>query len=148
MGLILGVDAGNSKTELLAATLEGDPFAFVRGPGTNAHGRGADGCLADIAPLVQRAGLDAPAEHGAFFLCGVDIPSDIVDLTDAVTRTGWVRAATVDNDAFALLRAGSDAADVVAVVCGAGINCVGRAAGGVWRGIHPSVGRPGTGAAA
>jgi hypothetical protein len=67
VGLILGVDAGNSKTELLAATLEGDPFALVRGPGTNAHGRGADGCLADIAPLVQRAGLNAPAEHGAFF---------------------------------------------------------------------------------
>src|ERR671910_438354 len=40
------------------------------------------------------------------------------------------RGATVDNDTFALLRTGSDAVDAVAVVCGAGINCVGRAADG------------------
>jgi N-acetylglucosamine kinase-like BadF-type ATPase len=130
MGVVLGVDAGNSKTELLVATLDGEPSALVRGPGTNAHGAGADGCIADIARLVERAELQPPAEHGAFFLCGVDIPSDIVEVTEAVDRTGWVRAATVDNDTFALLRAGSDAADVVAVVCGAGINCAGRAADG------------------
>jgi N-acetylglucosamine kinase-like BadF-type ATPase len=130
MGVILGVDAGNSKTELLVATVDGEPSAFVRGPGTNAHGVGAEGCIADIARLVERSGLAAPADHGAFFLCGVDIPSDVVELTEAVKRTGWVRAATVDNDTFALLRAGSDAPDVVAVVCGAGINCVGRTADG------------------
>jgi N-acetylglucosamine kinase-like BadF-type ATPase len=130
LGLILGVDAGNSKTELLVATLDGEPAALVRGPGTNAHGVGADGCIADIARLVERARLDTPAEHGAFFLCGVDIPSDVVELTEAVNRTGWVREATVDNDTFALLRAGTDDADAVAVVCGAGINCVGRAADG------------------
>jgi N-acetylglucosamine kinase-like BadF-type ATPase len=136
--VILGVDAGNSKTELLVATLDGEPSALVRGPGTNAHGAGADGCIADIARLVERAGLHAPAEHGAFFLCGVDIPSDIIELTEAVNRTGWARATTVDNDTFALLRAGSDAADVVAVVCGAGINCAGRADGRVAR--YPSLG--------
>jgi N-acetylglucosamine kinase-like BadF-type ATPase len=130
MRVVLGVDAGNSKTELLVATLDGEPCALVHGPGTNAHGAGADGCVADIARLVERAELQPPAEHGAFFLCGVDIPSDIVEVTQAVDRTGWVRAATVDNDTFALLRAGSDAADAVAVVCGAGINCAGRAADG------------------
>jgi N-acetylglucosamine kinase-like BadF-type ATPase len=130
MGLIVGVDAGNSKTELLLATLEGQPSAYVRGPGSNAHGLGADGLIAALGKLVERSGLDAPAEHGAFFLCGVDIPSDIVELTEAVNRTGWVREAIVDNDTFALLRAGTDAPDAVAVVCGAGINCVGRAADG------------------
>ncbi len=41
-----------------------------------------------------------------------------------------MRAATVDNDSFALLRAGTDVPDAVAVVCGAGINCVGRTADG------------------
>jgi N-acetylglucosamine kinase-like BadF-type ATPase len=130
MRTILGVDAGNSKTELVLASLAGETVAYVRGPGTNAHHRGAEGCLADLSRLVERAALDAPAEHGAFFLCGVDIPADIVELTEAVSRTGWVREATVDNDVFALLRAGTDAQDAVAVVCGAGINCAGRAAGG------------------
>ncbi len=80
--------------------------------------------------LVERSGLEPPADCGAFFMCGVDVPADIAAVTDAVGRTGWVRRAIVDNDSFALLRAGSDAPDVVAVVCGAGINCVGRAADG------------------
>jgi N-acetylglucosamine kinase-like BadF-type ATPase len=130
MGVILGIDAGNSKTELLLSNLDGKPSAYVRGPGSNAHGLGADGCIAVLARLVERAGLDVPADHGAFFLCGADVPSDIADLADALGRRGWVRQATVDNDTFALLRAGTDASDAVAVVCGAGINCVGRAADG------------------
>jgi N-acetylglucosamine kinase-like BadF-type ATPase len=130
MGVILGIDAGNSKTELVLAGLDGEPAAYVRGPGANAHGLGAARLVAELGRLVERARLDGPAEHGAFFLCGADIPSDIEELTEAVRRTGWVRAATVDNDSFALLRAGTDAPNAVAVVCGAGINCVGRTADG------------------
>jgi N-acetylglucosamine kinase-like BadF-type ATPase len=48
----------------------------------------------------------------------------------AVGAAGWAEKSIVDNDAFALLRAGTGAADAVAVVCGAGINCVGRTADG------------------
>jgi N-acetylglucosamine kinase-like BadF-type ATPase len=130
VGTVVGVDAGNSKTELVVAGLDGRPAAYVRGPGSNVHGLGVEGMVERLALLVERAGLEPPADHGAFFLCGVDIPADIEELTEALDRTGWVRGATVDNDSFALLRAGSDAPAAVAVVCGAGINCVGRAAGG------------------
>jgi N-acetylglucosamine kinase-like BadF-type ATPase len=130
MGTVVGVDAGNSKTELVVADLDGRPVAYVRGPGSNVHGLGVERLFERLARLVERAGLDAPADHGAFFLCGVDIPADIEELNEAVGGTGWVRGSTVDNDSFALLRAGSDAPDAVAIVCGAGINVVGRAAGG------------------
>jgi N-acetylglucosamine kinase-like BadF-type ATPase len=130
VGTVVGVDAGNSKTELVVARLDGRPAAYVRGPGCNVHGLGVERMVERLAQLVDRAGLEPPADHGAFFLCGVDIPADIEELTEAVGRTGWVRSSTVDNDSFALLRAGSDAADAVAIVCGAGINCVGRGAGG------------------
>jgi N-acetylglucosamine kinase-like BadF-type ATPase len=130
MGTVVGVDAGNFKTELVVADLDGRPEAYVRGPGSNVHGLGVERIVAALARLVERSRLELPADHGAFFLCGVDIPADVEELTEAVGRTGWVREATVDNDSFALLRAGSDAPDAVAVVCGAGINCVGRAAGG------------------
>jgi N-acetylglucosamine kinase-like BadF-type ATPase len=130
MGLILGVDAGNSKTELVVAGLDGEPAAYVRGPGANAHGLGAERFVAELGRLVEQAQLEAPADYGAFFVCGADIPSDIEELTAAVSRTGWTRRATIDNDTFALLRAGTDAPHAVAVVCGAGINCVGRAAAG------------------
>ena len=36
----------------------------------------------------------------------------------------------LDNDLFALLEAGTDSPDAVAVVCGTGVNAVGRAADG------------------
>jgi N-acetylglucosamine kinase-like BadF-type ATPase len=130
MGVVLGVDGGNTKTDVLVATLAGEPLTFVRGPGSNSHSLGAAGCVDVIAELVERAGLDGAAEHGAFFLCGADLRSDIDELVAALAERGWVRRATVDNDTFALLRAGTDAADAVAVVCGAGINCVGRSADG------------------
>jgi N-acetylglucosamine kinase-like BadF-type ATPase len=128
--LILGADGGNSKTELLAATTEGEPLARVRGPGSNSHGIGAEGTARVLGELVEWLDVQLPADAGAFFLCGADVPADVAALEDAIARRGWVRRAVVDNDTFALLRAGTDAPDAVAVVCGSGINVVGRAAGG------------------
>lgn len=127
---VIGVDGGNTKTDLVVATGEGEPLAYVRGPGSNSHGIGAEGCVEVIALLVARARLDTAAGHGAFFLCGADVPGDIAELTDALAARGWARSLLVDNDTFALLRTGTRAPDAVAVVCGAGINCVGRRADG------------------
>jgi N-acetylglucosamine kinase-like BadF-type ATPase len=136
---VIGVDGGNTKTDLLYATVGGEPLAYVRGPGSNAHGLGADGCVGVIADLVERAGVMTPVDGAAFYLCGADVPADIAELTDALAERGWARQLVVDNDTFALLRAGTDAPNAVAVVCGAGINCVGRADdGSVVR--YPSLG--------
>jgi N-acetylglucosamine kinase-like BadF-type ATPase len=136
--VVLGVDGGNSKTDLVAATLDGELLACVRGPGSNSHAVGAEGCADVIGGLVERAGVDGVCERGAFFLCGADVPADLAELEEAVRRRGWVRHAIVDNDTFALLRAGSAAPAAVAVVCGSGINCVGRAPGRVVR--YPGLG--------
>jgi N-acetylglucosamine kinase-like BadF-type ATPase len=131
VNVVLGVDGGNTKTELVAASLDGEPLAYVRGGGSNSHGPGgAEGCVSVIAGLVERSRVDLPVAHAAFFLCGADIPSDIAALEDAVAARRWTARATIDNDTFALLRAGTDAADAIAVICGAGINCVGRNARG------------------
>jgi N-acetylglucosamine kinase-like BadF-type ATPase len=130
MGVILGVDGGNSKTALVTATTDGELLSYVRGPGTNSHAVGADGVADVIAGLVAEAGFDQPADRGVFFLCGADLPSDIQELTAVVRARRWAKKVVVDNDTFALLRAGSDAPDVVAVICGAGINVVGRRADG------------------
>jgi N-acetylglucosamine kinase-like BadF-type ATPase len=127
---VIGVDGGNTKTDLLVATAAGEPVAYVRGPGSNSHGIGVDGCVDVIARLIDRAGIDDAADQGAFFLCGADVPADIDALTAALARRRWARSLVVDNDTFALLRTGSGSPDAVAVVCGAGINCVGRAADG------------------
>jgi len=136
---VIGVDGGNTKTDLAVATLDGEVVASVRGPGSNSHGLGSAGAVAVIASLVDAVAFDRPAEHGAFFLCGADVERDIAELSSEIDARSWTRAATVDNDTFALLRAGSDRRDAVAVVCGAGINCVGRRAdGNVAR--YPSLG--------
>jgi N-acetylglucosamine kinase-like BadF-type ATPase len=128
--MIVGADGGNTKTELVVASLDGEPLAYVRGPGSNSHGLGAEGCADVLAELLERAALQTPADTGVFFLCGADVPSDVAALEEAVRRRGWVRRAIVDNDTVALLHAGTDEPDAVAVVCGGGMNCVGRAADG------------------
>ena len=130
MGVVLGVDGGNTKTDVLAATLEGEPLAYVRGPGSNSHAPGgAERCVEVVESLVAETGLDEPAAQGAFFLCGADVPDDIAALQRVLDAQTWVRSATVDNDTFALLYA-AGAGEGVAVVCGGGINCVGRRADG------------------
>jgi N-acetylglucosamine kinase-like BadF-type ATPase len=128
--LILGVDGGNSKTELVVATLDGEPVAYLRGPGSNSHAEGPARTAAFLSGLVDRADLSVPVVQGTFYLCGADIPADFAALTEALEQEPWVERAAVDNDIFALLRAGTDDADAVAVVCGAGINCAGRTSDG------------------
>ena len=136
MGLVLGVDGGNSKTDLVVATTDGEPVSYVRGGGSNSHGPGGSAaCIDMIASLVD---LDEPAERAVLFLCGADLPHDVIELTQLARARCWARDLTVDNDTFALLYAGTDAADAVAVICGAGINCVGRSGDRIVR--YPALG--------
>jgi len=138
VGLILGVDGGNSKTALLVATTDGELVSSVRGPGTNSHAVGPAAVAEAIGALVAESGARLPVEHATFFLCGADVPADIEGLERAIDERGWARARTVDNDTFALLRAGTDAETAVAVICGAGINVVGRSGDRAAR--YPSLG--------
>jgi N-acetylglucosamine kinase-like BadF-type ATPase len=130
VSVVVGVDGGNTKTDVAVATLDGEVVASLRGPGSNSHGLGSAGAVEVIAALVDGVAFERPAAHGAFFLCGADVEQDIAELSAEIDARDWTRAATVDNDTFALLRAGSDRPDAVAVICGAGINCVGRSADG------------------
>jgi N-acetylglucosamine kinase-like BadF-type ATPase len=127
VGVVVGVDGGNSKTDVVLATRDGEPLAYVRGPGSNAHARGLyQGAIDIVSATVARLPLDGAAERAVLFLCGADLPDDLRGLNDEVARRGWARESFVDNDTFALLHVGTDRTDAVAVVCGSGINCVGR----------------------
>ena len=63
-------------------------------------------------------------------LAGVDLNGEEEALHAALSEQPWVARALVRNDTFAVLRSGTDASAGVAVVCGAGINCVGVAPDG------------------
>jgi N-acetylglucosamine kinase-like BadF-type ATPase len=96
-----------------------------------------------VGRAAAEAGLDvtAPvARHAAVYLAGADLPVEVTMLQGRVTRSGWAEETIVDNDTFALLRAGTESPDRVAVVCGGGINCVGRSATGATV-RFPSLGR-------
>lgn len=145
--LVLAVDGGNSKTDVALVDHEGRPVAHVRGPGSSPHSLGIDGCASLLDDLVAKAaaqaGLGGPrdvAEHAGVYLAGADIPAETEMLTEAIAAKQWASRLIVDNDTFALLRSGTDDHDAVAVVCGAGINCVGVAADGR-HARFPSLGR-------
>jgi N-acetylglucosamine kinase-like BadF-type ATPase len=139
MGVVLGVDGGNSKTDVVLASTDGEPLAYVRGPGSNAHARGLyKGAIDIITATVEQLPLEGPADRAVLYMCGADLPEDIEGLNAEIAARRWVRDALVDNDTFALLRAGTDRDDAIAVVCGSGINCVGRSGDRVAR--YPGLG--------
>lgn len=130
--VLVAVDGGNSKTEVLVCDDTGSVLGYAKGPGTNHQTAGGVAeAMSRLALLVETAtaGLPAP-ELAAVCLAGADLPVELAMLGEAVAAAGWAPKSFVDNDTLALLRAGTDARDAVAVVCGAGTNCVGRSADG------------------
>jgi N-acetylglucosamine kinase-like BadF-type ATPase len=143
---VLAIDGGNSKTDVCLISDDGRLLGYARGAGSNHQVVGLVTALDVLAGLVveaaAEAGIDgrsALAQHAAVYLAGADFPRELEMLLARVSLAGWAQEVSLDNDTFALLRAGSDAANRIAVVCGAGINCVGvSAADEVLR--FPSVG--------
>ncbi len=129
---VLAVDGGNSKTDLVLARADGEVLAHVRGPQSSPHRLGLDGSMNVLEGLLEtavaEAGLDGVrpvAEVAQLLMAGVDSPVEEDDLRAAVEEQGWAPTVRVGNDTFAVLRAGTERGWGVAVVCGAGINCVG-----------------------
>ncbi|MGH3734660.1 MAG: N-acetylglucosamine kinase [Micromonosporaceae bacterium] len=128
----LAVDGGNSKTEVLLAETGGAVLGYARGPGSNHQTAGGlDAAMRHIDTLVRQVSdPDAPPVLAQLCLAGADLPVEVAALEAAVAARGWAEKALVDNDTMALLRAGTDAPDAVAVVCGSGTNCAGRTGDG------------------
>ena len=136
--LALAVDGGNSKTDLALIRADGSVLSVVRGPGSSQHKLGLDGSIGVLSDLLERAAADAGvetnhrpvAEVGRVMIAGADFPEEEEILQQALADQGWAPRTEVANDTFAVLRAGTDRGWGVALVCGAGINCVGVAEDG------------------
>ncbi len=133
---VLGVDGGNSKTDLALLGRDGRLLAAVRGP-TISHQQvglvaGMERFVGLVAELRAHAGLgdDTAADIGAYTLAGADTRGDVRRLTAALAATGVAGEALVENDAFAPVRAGSERGWGVGVICGAGVNAAGIAPDG------------------
>jgi N-acetylglucosamine kinase-like BadF-type ATPase len=147
MSVVLAVDGGGYKTHLALLREDGALLAFARGPHSSPHQVGVTGCLELLERLTgearARAGLDRDggpaADVGHVMMAGVDFPREEEELQEAVDARGWATRMTVANDTFAILRAGTDRGWGVALVCGAGMNCVGVGPDGTHV-RHPALG--------
>ncbi|MFF8400666.1 N-acetylglucosamine kinase [Streptomyces sp. NPDC015684] len=125
---VLAVDAGNSKTDVAVVTATGEVLATARGGGFRPPVVGVAAALDALAEPVARAFAEAgvtSVDHVSACLANADLPVEEEQLATALRARGWGPAVEVRNDTFAILRAGVSEPRGVAVVCGAGINCVG-----------------------
>jgi N-acetylglucosamine kinase-like BadF-type ATPase len=138
---VLAIDGGNSKTDVALVSSDGTLLATARGPGINSHETGADQTALILDAVVKEAaasggikGSGWVAQYTVACLANADLPEDEAELATAIQVHAWSPAATVVNDTFAILRTGlvdeTQPHWGVAVVCGAGINCVGVAPDG------------------
>ncbi|MFG2769214.1 N-acetylglucosamine kinase [Streptomyces sp. NPDC048350] len=125
----LAIDAGNSKTDVAIVGADGTVLGSARGGGFQPPVVGAEAALDVLAEAVGRAaaptGLPLEFTHVSACLANADLPVEEAELKAGLEARGWSRSVRVYNDTFAVLRAGLDEPRGVAVVCGAGINCVG-----------------------
>ncbi|MFE7645594.1 N-acetylglucosamine kinase [Streptomyces phaeoluteigriseus] len=131
MGLtasVLAIDAGNSKTDVAVVAADGEVLATARGGGFRPPAVGVDPAVDALADAVTRAYAAAGVSsvtHVSACLANADLPVEEEQLAAALHARGWGETVEVRNDTFAILRAGIAEPRGVAVVCGAGINCVG-----------------------
>lgn len=129
MSLVLGVDAGASKTFALVADDTGHILGFGQGGPGNHQAVGLQPALAEIRRACEEALTQAstspPADFGFFGLAGADLPVDFALLTPAVESMNLARRVRVKNDTMVALRAGLKRRWGVAVICGTGFNAGG-----------------------
>ncbi|MFF1376016.1 N-acetylglucosamine kinase [Streptomyces sp. NPDC058308] len=128
---VLAIDAGNSKTDVAVVAADGEVVGAARGGGFQPPIVGVGPAVDVLAEAVARA-LDeagtASVGHVSACLANADLPVEERELAKALRERAWGASVEVRNDTFAILRAGlleDTEPRGVAVVCGAGINCVG-----------------------
>ncbi|WP_260980990.1 N-acetylglucosamine kinase [Curtobacterium pusillum] len=142
--VVLAVDGGGSKTDVVAIGLDGSIVGHARGPGSNPQTRGWDVAgpiLDDVRARVVGGLADRRIRTTHVYLAGLDLHDELVAATAALAHWAEDGGApdVLDNDLFALLRAGTLSPDAAAVVCGTGINALAvRADGATTR--FPAIG--------
>ncbi|MHB8133549.1 MAG: N-acetylglucosamine kinase [Anaerolineaceae bacterium] len=152
MKIVLGVDAGSSKTHALLLDDSGQVLGFGTGGGGNHQSHGLAVALGEIEKAVKMAigEYALPLETACFCLAGADLKEDYSMLQDAMEKLNVARSVLVKNDTFAAMRAGLTRHWGVVVICGSGFNAAVRSPDGnefVLPGLGPMSGDWGGGSA-
>ncbi|HET6867262.1 MAG TPA: BadF/BadG/BcrA/BcrD ATPase family protein [Solirubrobacteraceae bacterium] len=138
MTLVLAVDGGGVKTDLALVDASGAALAVVRGARSQAHYLGVEGVVDVLEGLLEEAGaraglgrLERPfAATAQILMAGADLPEEVAAIRGGIERCHWSDRLVIDSDMPALLRSGTERGWGIAVVCGNGINCLGRSEDG------------------
>jgi N-acetylglucosamine kinase-like BadF-type ATPase len=128
--VVLAVDGGGSKTDVITIGLDGEVVASARGGRSNPQLTGwpvARGVLDGLRAEVLRQTGERPVAATHVYLAGLDLPPEYAEARRQLAhwapwRDGGVDV--LDNDLFALLRGGTLSDDAVAVICGTGLNAI------------------------
>lgn len=135
MTCILAIDGGNSKTLAVAGNELGQILGRGRAGCGNHQAFGLAPALEEIrtaacAALAMARVDPGDVDLGFFALAGADLQDDFDLLLPALRGLDLASRTVLDNDSIAALRAGTDAADAVVVVLGAGTVAAGQNASG------------------
>ena len=127
--VVVAVDGGGSKTDAAVVDIRtGTVLGRHRGPGCSHHSIGVDAAVVVVEHCVvsalAAAGRNASdVVHAGCYLTAIDLPDEVAVMHEALSHKAWAQQSLhVDNDVFALLRAGTDSSNAAVVVCGTGIN--------------------------
>lgn len=140
--LLLGVDAGNSKTVAVLADASGGVLGYGRaGCGDIYAGASESLAVAEVVAAVrgalrmasqaEEAVTESAVTHAAFCLAGLDWPADELYWRSQLAQ--WLpglASYSLRNDGFALLRAGEPSGRGVALSAGTGAAIVARGPAG------------------
>ncbi|WP_084511874.1 N-acetylglucosamine kinase [Agromyces subbeticus] len=125
---VVAIDGGNSKTDVAVVRIDGEVLSIIRSGGHRPHASGADTADEELRAAVNAA--VAAAGHPTLlgigaYVANADFPVEERLLLERILAWKLAPEVRVGNDTLALLRSGVAEPVGVAVVCGAGINCVG-----------------------
>jgi N-acetylglucosamine kinase-like BadF-type ATPase len=126
--VVLGIDAGGTKTVCLLADEDGRVRASARGPGANLAALGeleVEKVLYDVMEQTLVSQTEAPAVI-CVGIAGVDRAEDAAVIRGIMRRIGHKAPALVVNDALIALEAGAGVGPGIVIIAGTGSICYGR----------------------
>ncbi|WP_244528190.1 MULTISPECIES: BadF/BadG/BcrA/BcrD ATPase family protein [unclassified Leifsonia] len=125
--LVVAIDGGNSKTEVVVLAEAGGELterARAIGPGS---GAGPEAVASAVSAVLRETGTD-PASVGSVSaaVAGLDFPGDEAGYRAALSELFPRAVVDVVGDAVAVLEAAAGLDEALAIVCGAGLNAVAR----------------------
>lgn len=131
--LILGIDAGGTKTVCQLADAKGRVLAEARGAGANLQAVGELEVEKTLHGLMDEV-LQGREEQRLGAICvgmaGVDRPGDAAVVRGIMRRIGQNARVLIVNDALIALEAGAPGGPGVVIIAGTGSICYGRNADG------------------